>query len=499
MTTGDFLTVRSPTKAVPTIHNLLQFAFVLTIGSVCSLAWQFGTTSQVAIVSAVGNAHDSIVSAVPEFFTGAKYGYDDPLFGVTPEVAATIIQETNKLNTIKELSSSTKRNIETLMRLSSTYADALSSLDVSFSSNLGELRHASWFKEYAATMREAAEEHQATADAISIHYFNPARERSLLEKRRENDLAEQYREKLRRLERGDTYELIRAYTHFIPLDAAQAVERELRDRTRQFQIDYDTGKYSAGIAFNSKTNDIDIQSSAVQYELDLKYLDATVGKSIEIFPRPFQELILNKIKTIPVRYRLFTVDSALYAEKGRDVYMTFESSVKDADTRREIVLENARQFASNCRENRSHGQCHVSLKLETDLPVSVDELMARGFIVPTNLFEIVVKSLQRKQRVFLTPRMIARLLLTESYRKNPSLTINIAIIGVFIGCTIFFGSMLYGVAWILNRGILGTLMNLVGIMYDAVEDCRFSLQDLREQRKQRVEAEAANLIKDKID
>lgn len=496
--TGDFLSVRSPdrSRAVPTIHTLLQFAFVLTIGSVCSLAWQFGTTSQVAIVSAVGNAHDAIVSAVPEFFTGAKHGYDDTLFGVTPEVAAIIIQETNKLNTIKELSFNTKRNIETLVCLSNTYAEALSSLEVSFSSNLGELKHTSWFKEYAETMREAAEDHQAAADAVPIRYFSTARQRSLLEKARENDLAEQYREKVGRLERGDTYELIKAYTHFIPLDAAQAIERELRDKTRQFQIDYDTGKYSVGVSFNSKTNNINIQSSAIEYELDLKYLDETVGKNIQIFPRPFQELILNKIKAIPVRYRLFAVDSALYAEKGRDVYMTFESSVKDADTRREIVLENARQFANNCRENRSHGQCHVSLKLETDLPVSVDELMARGFIVPTNLFEVVVKSLQRKQRVFLTPRMMTRLLLTESYRKNPSLTINIAIIGVFIGCTMFFGSMLYGVAWILNRGILGTLMNLVGILYDAVEDYRFSLRDLRQQREQR---EAANLIKDKID
>jgi hypothetical protein len=137
------------------------------------------------------------------------------------------------------------------------------------------------------------------------------------------------------------------------------------------------------------------------------------------------------------------------------------------------------------------------LKLETDLPVSVDELMARGFIVPTNLFEVVVKSLQRKQRVFLTPRMMTRLLLTESYRKNPSLTINIAIIGVFIGCTMFFGSMLYGVAWILNRGILGTLMNLVGILYDAVEDYRFSLRDMRQQK--RLATTTVTCIKDKID
>jgi hypothetical protein len=93
--------------------------------------------------------------------------------------------------------------------------------------------------------------------------------------------------------------------------------------------------------------------------------------------------------------------------------------------------------------------------------------------------------------------MMTRLLLTESYRKNPSLTINIAIIGVFIGCTMFFGSMLYGVAWILNRGILGTLMNLVGILYDAVEDYRFSLRDLRQQR--RLATGTVACIKDKID
>jgi len=37
-------------------------------------------------------------------------------------------------------------------------------------------------------------------------------------------------------------------------------------------------------------------------------------------------------------------------------------------------------------------------------------------------------------------------------------------------------------------------MNLVGIMYDAVEDYRFSLRDMREQRQRE-----ANLIKDKID
>ena len=94
------------------------------------------------------------------------------------------------------------------------------------------------------------------------------------------------------------------------------------------------------------------------------------------------------------------------------------------------------------------------------------ELQTRGFRYPKTILQTILKSSRQYVRTELSIRELNHRMKVEEFKQSPNFWLNLAALSASIGLATFVACLAYQAAWILNYGFIGTLCNLVGIVYD---------------------------------
>jgi hypothetical protein len=438
------------------------FFFLL---SFASLSWQAGTFGQVAGFSLLLSVRDACLRRLPTIFTGSVYqeGYDSPLPFISQDVAETVIEETLRIHQFKERSQRLETTVQTLQHLTTAYAELASELDGARHISLQALKHSTWMNYAIQSLDASLYEYERKANAYTfISWFIYSEQHHHYA-----SLANTYRQQLAALKQGDIGSILSAYKLGAPVheDAIQRLELSTKSLLSQIQQEWESGYYSIRIQF--KNNLLRIENGETQAAYDMRRYEEYLEPILAPFPSALKEFIISSIQYRAIQHRHAAAEAALAAEQGREQYKLFRKHIQEEQSRIRTIQETAFTFSKNCRENPLfHTQCFLSTKLEAELGLILADLTARDFILPEFLFETIIRSLQRKGGHSLTPRDLVRILAVKRLEQSPNIAANIAIMTSFIAVACFTVSLTYGIAWILHAGLLGTTINLVGILHE---------------------------------
>lgn len=464
-------------EAVSVFPSAIKLAGILFLISAAAIGWQSSTVLQVGVLSALHSTKDVVVAAMPEFLVGKKYGLDIPVpFLYDGEVVGAIVAETIAFRDIEEKVKPSKRIIEQMEALSKSYANVLSDLETTTTILLAEIHHTAWATLFAKQLKARIElAINRTLPSRYHKYFVPyvsarserwiAGNKSLAATLQETDTA---------LATGDIITVLQAFTQSYPTIEPQmsSIYSQLERLNDAIQAKIEADEFSLKIRIMN--SEIKLGMKPTDYVADFAATETALRSWIHGFlPENLVEYTINVMKIRVLIPRLKSIEDGIVAEKGRELYQAFAKTMDELKLLEDSVMKTAKLFTSACQTNSApNPQCTIAGKLDTDLNRMLMELQTRGFRYPKTILQTILKSSRQYVRTELSIRELNHRMKVEEFKQSPNMWLNLAALSASIGLATFVACLAYQAAWILNYGFIGTLCNVVGIVYDVSVSAR---------------------------
>jgi len=484
--------MKDATAVFPTA---IKFAGVLFLVSAAAIGWHSSTVAQVAVLSALYSTKDSLVSRMPEFLVGKKYGIDIPIpFLYDGEVVKAVVAETIAFRDIEEKVKPSKRIIQQMETLYKSYGNVMSDLETTTTILITEIHHTSWgtlFAKKLAKQIEAAR--NKTSPQMYYHYAIPYvsslsqqwidGNRSLAEGLHTNETA---------FHDGDLNTFLYAYTMAYPANGVHmaAVFEQIEALNSIFEAKRDADEFSLQIRISN--SEIKIGMKPTDYLDDFTAIDTSLGPLIHMFlPENLVEYTLNEMKLRVLKPRLKSIEDGIVAEKGRELYQKFVRTIDELKLLEDSVMKTAKLFITGCQTNPgANPQCSIAGKLDTDLNRMLMALQTHSYRYPASILQTILKSSRQYIRTELSIRELNHHMRVEEMTNSPNVWLNLAAVSASIGIATFIACLAYQAAWIINYGIIGTLCNLAGVVYDVSASARSITQGHAELAQSRLRIDA---------
>ena len=482
-------------EAISVFPSAIKLAGILFLVSAAALGWQSSTVLQVGVLSALHSTKDVVAAAMPEFLVGKKYGLDIPVpFLYDGEVVAAVVAETIAFKDIEEKVKPSKRIIEQMESLSKSYANVLSDLETTTTILMAEIHHTAWATLFANQLKARIDLARNRTLPSRYHtYFVPyvslRSERwitgnmSLMLRLQSNESA---------FASGDLLTVLQAFTKSYPTIEPQmkSIYSQIAGLNTVFQAKIDADEFSLKIRILN--SEIKLGMKPTDYAADFAAIETALRPWIQGFlPENLVEYTLNTMKIQVLKPRLKSIEDGISAEKGRELYQAFAKTMDELKLLEDSVMKTAKLFTSACQTNPTpNPQCAIAGKLDTDLNRMLMELQTRGFRYPKTILQAILKSSRQYVRTELSIRELNHRMKVEEFKQSPNVWLNLAALSASVGLATFVACLAYQAAWILNYGFIGTLCNLVGIVYDMSVSARSMTQAQAEQAQSRLRIDA---------
>jgi hypothetical protein len=273
---------------------------------------------------------------------------------------------------------------------------------------------------------------------------------------------------------GDLLTVLQAFAKSYPAIEPQmkSIYTQIGGLNTVFQAKIDADEFSLKIRILN--SEITLGMKPADYVADFAAIETALRPWIHGFlPENLVEYTMNTMKIRVLTPRLKSIEDGIVAEKGRELYQTFAKTMDELKLLEESVMKTAKLFTTACQTNSaSSPQCAIAGKLDTDLNRMLMELQTRGFRYPKTILQTILKSSRQYVRTELSIRELNHRMKVEEFKQSPNVWLNLAALSASIGLATFVACLAYQAAWILNYGFIGTLCNLVGIVYDVSVSAR---------------------------
>jgi hypothetical protein len=196
-----------------------------------------------------------------------------------------------------------------------------------------------------------------------------------------------------------------------------------------------------------------------------------------VVPSAILELIRNQLKLRIILISQESIRSVIRNEKGKDTWKQISNEFKDSDEIINGVSGAIGTILQGCLTNGADPKCLIKSQLQ-QLPDILREFTVHSFHLPSTekLLETVIRENSRKNPRLMSFQDIRLLKDIEEFRRNPNIWISLTAISSGLAIGTFVSAIIFGLGYSMLYGIIGSIMNLAGILFDSTAAARRRLQ-----------------------
>ena len=248
------------------------------------------------------------------------------------------------------------------------------------------------------------------------------------------------------------------------------------------------GRGEMGLNISLDSGQIAVKMRPEEFQAEFKKIDGALAVAGGFLPVEFQKYIGMQLKLYDsIGPRVEAITTGLAIERGRAAFNVLMNHLRGQDAKHQRVLESVKSFVKQCKiDPKSMRHCVNAGTIDSSMDRLLGELRGRGFDFPENILDLIYTAELQESKLTLTARGLRRLLDTEEFRKNPNVYTTLLVISLFLGSTCFLMAIAYGMTSIVTMGILGTINNLLGVLYTKTESMLETSKTNREHVKRMI-------------
>ena len=485
--------VQSDTTSEPYVHkhsgvgifgNILLLALTIFVLSTAMLAWQLGDNVQVNAYSAYRRGLGTVYSNLPRLLTGISADTVQPMLLITEGVAKVIIDSTVSYRNRIAKAEPMRKLVNELEILETDYMKHKIALIQAIDGNILDMDRKMWFTDH---IYEAHNRVQLLKDELSS-LKKPFLARTSAKEFYEYKsielpkLISLHESSITALQIGDIGAVLSAFelSEQIPKETTDYVKSKVRSITDEITKNYDSNKYSVGITYHP-TGVTTIRLGPTDFEADFKHIDERLKSQLfeNLFPDVILDLIRNQLKLKIILLSIESIQMVLMNEKAKDTWKQISNEFKDSDVIIGGITGAINTLLQTCAKQNDQilAKCQLKSQLQY-LPDILREFTVHDFHLPSpeKFLETIIRENSRRNPKLVSLQDILLLKDIEEFRQNPNIWISLTAISSGLAIGTFVSAIIFGLGYSMLYGIIGSIMNVAGIVFDTTSIVRKQFQ-----------------------
>lgn len=463
--------------------NILLLALILFVSSTAMLAWQVGDNAQVNAYSAYRRSQHAFYSSLPHILTGLTADTTTPIQLITEGVAKVIVDTTLSYTDAITKTEPMIRLIKDLDALETVYVKHVIALTQAIDSNILDMNRKLWFTNYIYDLENRIAILKDDLSTLKKPFLARTSTREFYEYKSTElpRLIAKHETSIEDLHVGDIDTVLKAFGagDLVPNDTMDYVKSKVRSIRDEITRNYDTNKYSVGIMYHS-SGTTTIRLGPSDFEEDFKMIDERLDKEMfeYSFPEVILDLIRNQLKMRIISLSLESIRMVSMNEKAKSTWKQISNEFKSADVVINEISAAINTIIQSCmgKNTMSHG-CQLKSQLQY-LPDILREFTIYSLHLPSpeKLLETIIRENCRKNPKLVSFQDILLLKDIEEFRRKPNIWISLTAISSGLAIGTFVSAIIFGLGYSMLYGIIGSIMNVAGIVFDTTSVARKRFQ-----------------------
>ena len=460
--------------------NILFLALGLFVSSTAMLAWQVGDNAQVNAYSAYRRGQMTFYSTLPRILTGVSPDLTQPLQLITEGVAKTIVDTTASYTNTVTKTEPVRRLVKELETMEEVYLKHSTALMQAIDSTMLDMGKKLWFTNYVydlemnlATLREdlngLKKPFLARRSAREFYKYKSAELPRIIHETETT---------LQQLQLGDVSTILTAFetSESVSADTMEYLRSKVKTISDEITRNYESNKYSVGLTYHSG-GFTTIRLGPADFEQDFKMIDDRLRNEMFLVPSVILDLIRNQLKLRIILISHESIRAVIRNEKAKDTWKQISNEFKDSDEVINGITGAVTTILQGCLTNAGDPKCLMKSQLQ-HLPDILREFTVNSFHLPSTekLLETIIRENSRKNPRLMSFQDIRLLKDIEEFRRNPNIWISLTAISSGLAIGTFVSAIIFGLGYSMLYGIVGSIMNLAGILFDTTASARRRLQ-----------------------